>query len=225
MKHITYLLLAFASLLMTACDAHQDFPDTTIKPCHILCTDGKVVPYSQYEAENKQAIAVVFNTHKGENMEGTGYAVYLWDIEPVAFSDSLGCAQGTSADLMAHDGNLNTYKMYEGKEVGSPLANSVFAIWAYGQSAYIHSAVYMKSWLDSLKESPSFIKTTLMDVKRATSVITQRIDEVALELEAKQSQTNDKSVSMDAEAKVEKPQQEVPKPELEEVVARSAWHR
>ena len=120
MKHITYLLLAFASLLMTACDAHQDFPDTTIKPCHILCTDGKVVPYSQYEAENKQAIAVVFNTHKGENMEGTGYAVYLWDIEPVAFSDSLGCAQGTSADLMAHDGNLNTYKMYEGKEVGSP---------------------------------------------------------------------------------------------------------
>ena len=69
MKHITYLLLAFASLLMTACDAHQDFPDTTIKPCHILCTDGKVVPYSQYEAENKQAIAVVFNTHKGENMD------------------------------------------------------------------------------------------------------------------------------------------------------------
>ena len=87
------------------------------------------------------------------------------------------------------------------------------------------SAVYMKSWLESLKESPSFIKTSLMDVKRATSVITQRIDEVALELEAKQSQTNDKSVSMDAEAKVEKPQQEVPKPELEEVVARSAWHR
>ena len=74
-------------------------------------------------------------------MEGTGYAVYLWDIEPVAFSDSLGCAQGTSADLMAHDGNLNTYKMYEGKEVGSPLANSVFAIWAYGQSAYIPSAL------------------------------------------------------------------------------------
>lgn len=90
MKHITYLLLAFASLLMTACDAHQDFPDTTIKPCHILCTDGKVVPYSQYEAENKQAIAVVFNTHKGENMEGTGYAVYLWDISINDRIDSKG---------------------------------------------------------------------------------------------------------------------------------------
>lgn len=87
------------------------------------------------------------------------------------------------------------------------------------------SAAYLKSWLDSLKESPSFIKTTLTDVKRATSVITQRIDEVALELEAKQSQTNEKGVSMDADAKVEKPQQEIPEPELEGVVARSAWHR
>ena len=87
------------------------------------------------------------------------------------------------------------------------------------------SAAYLKSWLDSLKESPSFIKTTLMDVKRATSVITQRIDEVALELETKQSQSNDKSVSMDADASVEKPRQEVPEPELEETVARSAWHR
>jgi len=43
MKHITFLLLAFASLLMTACDAHQDFPDTTIKPCHIVS-----IPYSPY---------------------------------------------------------------------------------------------------------------------------------------------------------------------------------
>lgn len=87
------------------------------------------------------------------------------------------------------------------------------------------SAAYLKSWLDSLKESPSFIKTTLMDVKRATSVITQRIDEVALELETKQSKANDKSVSMDAEAKIEKPQQEVHEPEREAVVARSAWYR
>jgi hypothetical protein len=86
----------------------------------------------------------VFNTQQGEDVEGTGYAVYLWDIEPVAFADSLGCAQGTSVDLTAHDGNLNTYKMYEGKEVGSPLANSVFAIWAYGQSAYIPSVAQMR---------------------------------------------------------------------------------
>ena len=42
------------------------------------------------------------------------------------------------------------------------------------------SAAYMKSWLDSLSESPSFIKSTLVDVKKATSLITQRIDKIAL---------------------------------------------
>ena len=55
------------------------------------------------------------------------------------------------------------------------------------------SAAYLKSWLGSLKESPSFIKTTLMDVKKATSILTQRIDEVALEM--KELQSEDVSVS------------------------------
>lgn len=31
------------------------------------------------------------------------------------------------------------------------------------------SAAYLKSWLDSLKESLDFIKTTLVDVKKASS--------------------------------------------------------
>ena len=72
-------------------------------------------------------------------MEGQGYAVYLWDIEPVAFADSTGATQGTSADIEAYDGNTNTYSMYVGKEVGSPLATKVFDLWRYGQSAYIPS--------------------------------------------------------------------------------------
>ncbi len=38
------------------------------------------------------------------------------------------------------------------------------------------SAAYLKSWLDNLRESPDFIKTTLQDVKRASSMLGQRID-------------------------------------------------
>lgn len=45
------------------------------------------------------------------------------------------------------------------------------------------SAAYLKSWLDSLRESPQFIKTTLLDVKRATSMLTQHIDKMAVEIE------------------------------------------
>ncbi len=47
----------------------------------------------------------------------------------------------------------------------------------------------------SLKESPSFIKTTLMDVKKATSILTQRIDEVSLEMKEQQSENVAASVS------------------------------
>lgn len=38
------------------------------------------------------------------------------------------------------------------------------------------SASYLKSWLKVLKEDPSFIRTVLLDVKRATSILTQHID-------------------------------------------------
>lgn len=90
------------------------------------------------------------------------------------------------------------------------------------------SAAYLKSWLGSLKESPSFIKTTLMDVKKATSILSQRIDEVALEMKEQQSENvaasisgKDKeekevelSVSSGSDEKIE-----------EEKVARSAFRR
>jgi hypothetical protein len=49
------------ALLLVACDAHREFPDTAMKPCHILCTDGKVMSYEDYEKSRKQAIAVVFH--------------------------------------------------------------------------------------------------------------------------------------------------------------------
>ena len=40
------------------------------------------------------------------------------------------------------------------------------------------SAAYRKSWLQSLKEDASFIKTVLLDVKRAAAMLTFKIDEV-----------------------------------------------
>ena len=55
----------------------------------------------------------------------------------------------------------------------------------YGMTKNIKedSAAYLKSWLNSLHESPDFLKTTLFDVKRSTGMITQRIDKIALDIE------------------------------------------
>ena len=90
------------------------------------------------------------------------------------------------------------------------------------------SAAYLKSWLGSLKESPSFIKTTLMDVKKATSILTQRIDEVALEI--KELQSEDVSVSKkdkeEKDMKLSASSNDNEQTEVEEEkVARSAFRR
>ena len=127
-----------------ACDTHIDVPDTAVRPGHILCEDGTALPYAQYEQSGKKAIAVVFDTEKRGDTEGDGYAVYLWDIAPQAFADSLGIAQGTSADIMAYDGNENTFALYDTQETASPMAEAVFDLWRYGQSAYVPSVAEMR---------------------------------------------------------------------------------
>ena len=144
MKKLFSILAVAATVLLTACDEHQDFPDTAMKVTHILTTDGKVMPYETYEQSCKQAIAVVFNVNQREEMEGNGYAVYLWDMTPKAFADSLGVEQGTSADIAAYDGNENTFALYDTEETASPMAEAVFALWKYGQSAYIPSVAQMR---------------------------------------------------------------------------------
>ena len=144
MKKLFSILAVAATVLLTACDEHQDFPDTAMKVTHILTTDGKVMPYETYEQSCKQAIAVVFNVNQREEMEGNGYAVYLWDIAPEAFADSIGVEQDTSCDLTAYDGNKNTFALYGTTDVKSPLAERVFDMWRYGQSAYIPSVAQMR---------------------------------------------------------------------------------
>lgn len=144
MKKILSMMMAATAILFTSCDDHKDFPDTAMKVGHILCTDGKLLPFEQYEQSSKTAIAVVFHINQNEDIEGNGYAVYLNDIDPEAFADSIGVAQGTSASLTAYDGNTNTFALYDTREVSSPLAEKVFDLWRYGQSAYIPSVAQMR---------------------------------------------------------------------------------
>ena len=44
------------------------------------------------------------------------------------------------------------------------------------------SVAYLKSWLDQLHKKPDFIKTVLLDVKKSSSFINQRIDAVQMKL-------------------------------------------
>lgn len=131
-------------LLLTSCDAHQDFPDMGIKIGQVLCTDGHVYTLDGMRQAGKQPIAVVFHVSCSPDIEGNGYAVYLHEMPSIQFADSLGVTQGTSCDLSAMDGNANTYAMYATRDCGSPLADAVFDLWRYGQSAYIPSVAQMR---------------------------------------------------------------------------------
>ena len=97
--HAALAAVGFA-VTMTSCDEHIEFPDTAMKTCDILCTDGEVVRYSDIESKGKTPIGVVFHVNQDGKTEGTGYAVYLWDVPMAAFSDSTGVKQNTSAKCM-----------------------------------------------------------------------------------------------------------------------------
>lgn len=154
-RKLQWVAAATIALLCAACDAHFDVPDTAIQPGHVLCTAGTVLSYTAYELSDKTAVAVLFDTKNVDNEETKekyGYAVYLWDLEPLAFADSLGVAQGTSADPIAFDGSVNTSKLFEAKETASPMAEAVFSMWWYGQSAYIPSVAEMRVLYDNLEK-------------------------------------------------------------------------
>lgn len=55
---------------------------------------------------------------------------------------------------------------------------SALVMQEYGLSKTIkeESCAYLKSWLKELKESPTFIKSILLDVKRATAMVNERIE-------------------------------------------------
>ena len=73
---------------------------------------------------------------------------------------------------------------YAREELVAELGSALVAQ-RYGMTKHIkeESCAYLKGWLNELKESPQFIKTTLLDVKRAASLITQKVDKIAQDLE------------------------------------------
>ena len=138
MKKLFFALSLTASL-MVSCDDHFDLQDTSMKVGDILCADGDILRFEDFSGSGKEPVGIVFYVNHDETVEGLGYAVYLFDLAPAAMSDTCGISQKTSADVDALDGNGNTFALMNSQNAGSPLAEAVFDLWRYGQSAYIPS--------------------------------------------------------------------------------------
>lgn len=112
---------------------------------------------------------------------------------------------GTLFHEMGHstgaEGVLNRFKPaafgskeYSDEELVAELCGALTAQ-RYGMAKHIKedSCPYLKSWLDNLKESPQYIKTVLMDVKKASSMITQKIDQIARDIEREKTENQERT--------------------------------
>ena len=152
--------------------------DTMIKDNRWICPIKPTYGDNAYFSISKNEIVVpeklqftdgeaFYGTLLHEMSHSTGHESQLDRFKPTSF----GSAEYAREELVA--------------ELGSALVAQ-----RYGMTKHIKedSAAYLKSWLESLKESPQFIKTTLLDVKKATSIINQHVDKVSLELEEAQTE-------------------------------------
>lgn len=129
-----------------------------------------VVPEKRQFKDGEAFYGTLFH----EMTHSTGAKGVLDRLEPTAF----GSKEYVREELVA--------------ELGSALVSQ-----RYGMTKHIKedSCAYLKSWLDSLKESPQFIKTTLMDVKKASSIITQKVDRIARGLDEDNTERKGNEVS------------------------------
>ena len=123
-----------------------------------ISKDEIVLPERQQFKDLESFQANLFH----EAAHSTGSENRLNRLKPSAFGSKEYAAEELKAELTAAFVSAN-YGMVKGlKEDSAP---------------------YIKSWLDSMHESPDFLKTILLDVKRASSMLTQRIDGINLRIE------------------------------------------
>lgn len=148
-----------------------------IKPLHqdnayySISKNEIVVPEKEQFKDGESFYSTLFH----EMAHSTGAEGVLDRIKPTAFGS----------------------KEYSREELVAELSSALTAQ-RYGMTKHIKedSCAYLKGWLDELKESPQFIKTTLLDVKRAASIITQKVDKIAMELEKHVSEGQDNNNSV-----------------------------
>ena len=144
------------------------------------------------------------NTCTHEQIHSLGAESRLGRIKPAAF----GSREYAREELVA--------------ELGSALVCQNYGITKHLKD---DSATYLKSWLESLNESPQFLKTVMLDVKKASGMLIQHFDKVALEIENEKAQDKTKSttqavVPTETEVKVQSEKQSLSKEET--VAAKSA---
>lgn len=127
-----------------------------------ILNDRIVMPEKAQFVDGESFAGTLFH----EMTHSTGAESRLNRIKPSAF----GSEEYAREELVA--------------ELGSALVAQRYGI---SKNVKDESAAYLKSWLNSLKESPDFIKTTLLDVKRASGMIIEQLDKITQQIDNENS--------------------------------------
>lgn len=139
---ILSLMLVVSLWVTTSCECNHDIvtPFTSsLQVGNVVCADGTVISATDFSNSGKEPVAIIYHVNQNSEINCLGYAVYIHDMAPQTFADSLGVEQETSASLTDEDGNANTYALYHCEDVFSSMAIKVFDMWSYGQSAFVPS--------------------------------------------------------------------------------------
>ena len=109
------------------------------------------------------------------------------DGEAFATNTLHECAHATGAESRLNRAELGHpfgSTPYGREELTAELSAAVVAS-QFGLSKHVKddSAKYLKSWLGSLKEDPEFLKSILGNVRRCSTLLTQRIEAIGEEME------------------------------------------
>lgn len=120
-------------------------------------------------------------------------------------------------------------KEYAREELVAELSAALVAQ-RYGMTKHLKedSASYLKSWLNSLKESPEFLKTTLVDVKKASGMITRCIDDIQLKIDNCEDLSNKATNKENSENESNDIELGLASKDIlkqEEEIERPRWHR
>ena len=153
----------------------MDFPpiDTMIKENLWICPIKPIYGDQAYYSISKEEIVV---PEKKQFMDGESFFSNLFH--------EMGHSTGAAYALDRLKPSTFGSAEYAKEELVAELTAALTAS-KYGMEKNIKSdsAAYIKSWLSTLKEDPSFIKTILTDVKKAHTMIDERIQEVSQELD------------------------------------------
>ena len=50
-----------------------------------FCSDGNILSMDGFKQSDKEAVAIVFHVNRSLILDNLGYAVYIHDMEPLAF--------------------------------------------------------------------------------------------------------------------------------------------